>query len=197
MALNKNPISRNFVESTLGNELRTKGIWAIGVSLALVLVFMCFYYRFAGVIATISLILNLALILALIMFIQQPLTLTGLAGLVLTVGMSVDANVLIFERIREELDRGAALRMAIRNGFDKATVTILDANITTLFTALALYAIGTEQIKGFAVTLILGILMSMYTAIFCSRLMFDISERRGWLKKLNMRRVLELSLIHI
>lgn len=191
VALNKNPISRNFVESTLGNELRTKGIWAIAVSLALVLVFMCFYYRFAGVIATISLILNLCLILALIMFIQQPLTLTGLAGLVLTVGMSVDANVLIFERIREELDRGAALRMAIRNGFDKATVTILDANITTLFTALALYAIGTEQIKGFAVTLILGILMSMYTAIFCSRLMFDISERRGWLKKLNMRRVLE------
>ena len=191
VALNKNPISRNFVESTLGNELRTKGIWAIGVSLALVLVFMCFYYRFAGVIATISLILNLALILALIMFIQQPLTLTGLAGLVLTVGMSVDANVLIFERIREELDRGAALRMAIRNGFDKATVTILDANITTLFTALALYAIGTEQIKGFAVTLILGILMSMYTAIFCSRLMFDVSERRGWLKQLNMRRILE------
>ena len=191
VALNKNPISRNFVESTLGNELRTKGIWAIGVSLILVLVFMCFYYRFAGVIATISLILNLCLILALIMFIKQPLTLTGLAGLVLTVGMSVDANVLIFERIREELDRGAALRMAIRNGFDKATVTILDANITTLFTALALYAIGTEQIKGFAVTLILGILMSMYTAIYCSRLMFDISERRGWLKKLNMRRVLE------
>lgn len=191
VALNKNPISRNFVESTLGNELRTKGIWAIGVSLILVLIFMCFYYRFAGVIATISLILNLALILALIMFIQQPLTLTGLAGLVLTVGMSVDANVLIFERIREELDRGAALRMAIRNGFDKATVTILDANITTLFTALALYAIGTEQIKGFAVTLILGILMSMYTAIFCSRLMFDVSERRGWLKKLSMRRILE------
>ncbi len=191
VTLNKNPISRNFVESTLGNELRTKGIWAIGVSLILVLVFMCFYYRFAGVIATISLVLNLCLILALIMFIQQPLTLTGLAGLVLTVGMSVDANVLIFERIREELDRGAALRMAIRNGFDKATVTILDANITTLFTALALYAIGTEQIKGFAVTLILGILMSMYTAIFCSRLMFDISERRGWLTKLNMRRILE------
>ena len=127
----------------MGNELRTKGIWAIGFSLILVLIFMCFYYRFAGVIATISLILNLALILALIMFIQQPLTLTGLAGLVLTVGMSVDANVLIFERIREELDRGAALRMAIRNGFDKATVTILDANITTLFTAVALYAIGT------------------------------------------------------
>ncbi len=191
VALNKNPISRNFVESTLGNELRTKGIWAIGASLVLVLVFMCIYYRFAGVIATISLLLNLCLILALIMFIQQPLTLTGLAGLVLTVGMSVDANVLIFERIREELDRGAALRMAIRNGFDKATVTILDANITTLFTALALYAIGTEQIKGFAVTLILGILMSMYTAIYCSRLMFDVAERRGWLKQLNMRRILE------
>ena len=191
VALNKNPISRNFVESTLGNELRSKGIIAIAVSLVLVLAFMIFYYGFAGVVATISLVLNLLLILALVMFIQQPLTLTGLAGLVLTVGMSVDANVLIFERIREELDRGAALRMAIRNGFDKATVTILDANITTLFTALALYAIGTEQIKGFAVTLILGILMSMYTAIYCSRLMFDVAERRGWLTKLNMRRIFE------
>ena len=191
VALNKNPISRNFVESTLGNELRSKGIWAIAVSLLLVLAFMIFYYGFAGIVATISLILNLLLILALVMFIQQPLTLTGLAGLVLTVGMSVDANVLIFERIREELDRGAALRMAIRNGFDKATVTILDANITTLFTALALYAIGTEQIKGFAVTLILGILMSMYTAIYCSRLMFDVAERRGWLTKLKMRRIFE------
>lgn len=191
VALNKNPISTDFVESTLGSELRSKGIWAIGISLLIVLAFMIFYYGFAGVVATISLVLNLFLIMALIMAIQQPLTLTGLAGLVLTVGMSVDANVLIFERIREELDRGAALRMAIRNGFDKATVTILDANITTLFTAIALYAIGTEQIKGFAVTLILGILMSMYTAIYCSRLMFDIAERRGFLKKLSMKRIME------
>lgn len=191
VALNKNPISRNFVESTLGQELRDKGIWAIGASLILVLVFMVIYYGFAGIVATISLVLNLLLILALVMMIKQPLTLTGLAGLVLTVGMSVDANVLIFERIREELDRGSALRMAIRNGFDKATVTIVDANLTTLITALILYVFGTEQVKGFSVTLILGILMSMYTAIYCSRLMFDVAERKGWLTKLSMKRIMD------
>ena len=137
---------------------------------------MVIYYGFAGIVATISLVLNLLLILALVMMIKQPLTLTGLAGLVLTVGMSVDANVLIFERIREELDRGSALRMAIRNGFDKATVTIVDANLTTLITALILYVFGTEQVKGFSVTLILGILMSMYTAIYCSLSLIHISE---------------------
>ncbi len=193
VALNKAPISKDFIESTLGQELKEKGIWAITVSLILVLVFMMFYYRFAGFVATTALLLNLVLILALIMAINQPLTLTGLAGLVLTVGMSVDANVLIFERIREELDRGAALRMAIRNGFDKATTTIVDANVTTLITAIVLYVIGTEQIKGFSVTLILGILMSMFTAIFCSRLIFDIAERKRFLKKLNMTRLLSKS----
>ncbi len=190
-ALNKNPISKNYVESLLGQELRSKGIWAITVSLALVLVFMIFYYRFAGIVAAISLVLNIVLILAVVMAIQQPLTLTGLAGLVLTVGMSVDANVLIFERIREEMDRGSTLRMAIRNGFDKARTTIVDANVTTLITAIVLYAVGTEQVKGFAVTLILGILMSMFTAIFCSRIIFDIAERKRWLTKLNMTRILE------
>jgi SecD/SecF fusion protein len=190
VALNKAPISKDFIESTLGQELKEKGIWAITVSLILVLIFMMFYYRFAGFVATAALVLNLILILALIMAINQPLTLTGLAGLVLTVGMSVDANVLIFERIREELDRGAALRMAIRNGFDKATTTIVDANVTTLITAIVLYVIGTEQIKGFSVTLILGILMSMFTAIFCSRLIFDIAERKRFLTKLSMTRLL-------
>ena len=121
VALNDNPISKTFIESDLGQELKEKGLFAIGISFVIVLLFMIFYYRFAGVVAALALLLNLLFILALVMAIQQPLTLTGLAGLVLTVGMSVDANVLIFERIREELDKGAALRMAIRNGFDKAT----------------------------------------------------------------------------
>ena len=191
VALNKSPISRDFIESNLGEELKEKGIWAIGFSLSMVLVFMLIYYRFAGIVATVGLLLNLVLILALVMAINQPITLTGLAGLVLTVGMSVDANVLIFERIREELDRGAALRMAIRNGFDKATTTIVDANVTTLITAIVLYVIGTEQIKGFSVTLILGILISMFTAIFVSRLIFNIFERKRWLTKLSMTRILE------
>ena len=191
VALNKQPISTDFIESTLGNELKQKGFWAIGVSMALVLIFMVVYYRFAGFVAAFALLLNLVLILALVMAIGVKFTLTGLAGLVLTVGMSVDANVLIFERIREEMARGAALRMAIRNGFDKARTTIVDANVTTLITALVLYAIGTEQIKGFAVTLVLGILMSMFTAIYVSRLVFDIWERKRWLKDLNMSQILE------
>lgn len=193
VALNKNPISKSYIESNLGEELKQKGLFAIGFSFVLVLGFMMFYYRFAGFVACGALLLNLLLIMALIMSIRQPLTLTGLAGLVLTVGMSVDANVLIFERIREELDRGSALRMAIRNGFDKATTTIVDANVTTLITALVLYVIGTEQIKGFAVTLILGILMSMFTAIYCSRTVFDIAERKRWLTKMNMMRIMSKS----
>ena len=106
VALNKQPISTDFIESTLGNELKQQGFLAIGVSMVLVLIFMMFYYRFAGFVASFALLLNLVLILALVMAIGVKLTLTGLAGLVLTVGMSVDANVLIFERIREELARG-------------------------------------------------------------------------------------------
>ena len=191
VALNKQPISSDFIESTLGNELKQKGFWAIGISMVLVLIFMMVYYRFAGIVAAMALLLNFVLILALVMAVGVKFTLTGLAGLVLTVGMSVDANVLIFERIREELSRGAALRMAIRNGFDKARTTIVDANVTTLITALVLYAIGTEQIKGFAVTLVLGILMSMFTAIYVSRLVFDIWERKRWLKGLKMSQILE------
>ncbi len=193
VALNDNPISKEYIESNLGTELKNKGVWAIGASFVLVLAFMMIYYRFSGFVACAALLLNLLFILALIMAIRQPLTLTGLAGLVLTVGMSVDANVLIFERIREELDRGSALRMAIRNGFDKATTTIVDANVTTLITALVLYVIGTEQIKGFSVTLILGILMSMFTAIYCSRTVFDIAERKRWLTKISMMKILTRS----
>ena len=180
-ALTPQPIAENQIDPTLGADTINKGVWAITVSLGLVLLFILFYYRFAGVIACIALLMNLALILATMVLINQPLTLPGLAGLVLTVGMSVDANVLIFERIREELKKGAAPRMAIRNGFAKATVTIVDANLTTLITAIVLYAIGTDQIRGFAVTLILGILFSMFTAIYVSRTIFDIAERHGFL----------------
>ncbi|MEM6980085.1 MAG: protein translocase subunit SecD, partial [Planctomycetota bacterium] len=178
----KQPIAENQIDATLGADTIKKGVYAIGVSLTLVLIFIAVYYLFAGVVACIALILNLAMILATMVFINQPLTLPGLAGLVLTVGMSVDANVLIFERIREELSKGAKARMAIRNGFARATTTIVDANLTTLITAIVLYAIGTDQIRGFAVTLILGILFSMFTAIYVSRTLFDLAERRGFLQ---------------
>jgi len=180
-ALTKAPIAENQIDATLGKDTIRKGLIAISVALGMVLVFMLFYYRFIGMIACLALILNLLMTLAVMILINQPLTLPGLAGLVLTVGMSVDANVLIFERIREELNKGAAARMSIRNGFARATTTIIDANLTTLITASVLYAIGTDQIRGFAVTLILGILFSMFTAIYMSRTLFDIAERRGLL----------------
>lgn len=186
VALVKNPISTQYLESTLGAELRTKGLWTIGLSLLAIIVFMLFYYRlFAGGVTCIALLLNLLLTLAFVMAIDQPLTLTGLAGIVLTIGMAVDANVLIFERIREELARGASLRMAIQNGFDRALGTIVDSNLTTLLTAIVLYVLGTDQIKGFSVTLIVGLLTSMFTAVYVSRTFFNIAERKKWLTSLS------------
>jgi SecD/SecF fusion protein len=184
--LMKEPASENTVDAMLGKDTIDKGKFATGVSLVVIIIFISIYYRFAGVVACLALALNLLLIVAVMMIVKQPLTLPGLAGLVLTVGMSVDANVLIFERIREERAKGAAARMAIRNGFSRATTTIVDANLTTLITAFVLYAIGTAQIRGFAVTLILGIVLCMYTAIFCSRLVFDIWEKNRWLKEVKM-----------
>lgn len=189
-ALNKTPVSEAQTGPEIGELTIRQGKRAMITSLALVLAFILAYYRFAGLVACLALVANIALVLGAMVLLNAAFTLPGLAGLVLTVGMSVDANVLIFERIREEIARGATLRMAIRNGFGRATTTIVDANVTTLITGLVLYVIGTDQIKGFAVTLILGILMSMYTAIFCSRILFDIAERRGWISKLGMMHLL-------
>ncbi len=184
--LRADPISQNEISPLLGDDTIAQGKTAIAISLVAVLVFMAIYYLFAGVVACLALVTNLVLILALMIFVGAAFSLPGMAGLVLTVGMSVDANVLIFERIREELRNGAALRMAIRNGFGRATRTIVDANVTTLITAVVLYGIGNEQLRAFAVTLIFGILMCLFTAIFCSRVIFDIAERRRWIKKLRM-----------
>ncbi|TWT31613.1 protein translocase subunit SecD [Blastopirellula retiformator] len=186
VVLRKEPISEQTISATLGDDTIRKGKWAIGISLALVLIFMIVYYHVAGVVACAAVLLNLVLILAAMILFNADLTLPGIAGLVLTVGMSVDANVLIYERIREELNHGASLRMALVNGFSKATTTIVDANLTTLITALVLYRIGTDQVRGFAVTLVLGIMMSMFTAIFCSRVFFDIAEKKRWLTMLTM-----------
>ncbi len=188
--LHKEPISQNIISPLLGEDTIRQGKLSIAISLVAVLVFMVIYYQFAGVVACLALIANLVLILAMMIFIGAAFSLPGLAGLVLTVGMSVDANVLIFERIREELRNGAALRSAIRNGFGRATRTIVDANVTTLITAVVLYLIGTEQLRAFAVTLILGIVMSLFTGIFCSRAVFEIAERQRWIRKLTMLHVL-------
>jgi SecD/SecF fusion protein len=176
-ALNKQPISENVVGAAQGKDAITKGFLACFLSLAVTLALILGYYRFSGVIACLAMAINLALILAGMILIQQPITLPGLAGLVLSVGMSVDANVLVFERIREEIAKKSTPRLAIRNGFDRAWTTIIDSNLTTLISALVLYFIGSDQIKGFAVTLIIGLLVSMFTAVFCSRIMFDIAEK--------------------
>jgi SecD/SecF fusion protein len=189
-ALNKEPISEEIISPTLGGETVEKGKRAIVGALLAVILFMLVYYRFAGIVACLALTFNLLLVLALMVLIKAAFTLPGLAGLVLTIGMSVDANVLIYERIREELRNGAALRMAIRNGFSRAMSAIIDSNVTTIISGIALFYIGTDQVKGFAVTLILGILTSMFTAIFFARVVFDVAERRGWVTQLRMMKVL-------
>jgi preprotein translocase subunit SecD len=139
---------------------------------------MLIYYRGSGAFASLALFLNVLLILAALAAFQATLTLPGIAGIVLTMGMAVDANVLIFERIREELLRGTIPRTAIDEGFRKAIWTIFDANLTTMFAAFALLAFGTGPIKGFAVTLIVGILASLFTAIYVTRFFFDLFYSR-------------------
>jgi SecD/SecF fusion protein len=186
VVLKSEPISDDRIGATLGQDTVRKGSQAIIISLSIVLGFVLIYYRTAGVIACFALALNMLLTVALMFALKAPFTLPGLAGLVLTVGMSVDANVLIYERIREELERGASLRMAIRNGFDKALSTIIDSNVTTLLTAIILYVIGTDQVRGFGMTLILGIITSMYTAIFVSRTILEVGERAYRWTTLNM-----------
>jgi len=184
--IDKKPLSEATVDPTLGEDVRQKGVQAIFVAAAVVVVFMLIYYRFAGLVAILCLVLNLLLVLSVMMFIKATFTLPGLAGLVLTIGMAVDANVLIFERMREEVARGSSLRMAIQNGFGKAFTTIIDANVTTLITAVILYMIGTDQVKGFAVSLFIGIVMSMFTALYVGRVIFDVAEKQGWIKELKM-----------
>ncbi len=189
-ALRKEPSSSLLTGATLGADTIRKGVYSMLVATVAVIIFMVIYYRFAGVVANIALLLNVLLIVAFMIMFNAAFTLSGLAGLALTVGMAVDANVLIYERMREELARGSTLRMAIRNGFGRATTTIIDANVTTLISAVVLYIMGSDQVKGFAVTLILGIVMNLFTAIFVSRVFFDIAEKTRFIKDLKMLHIL-------
>jgi SecD/SecF fusion protein len=189
-ALESEPISEQKISPQLGADTIRSGAQAMLLATVAVLTFMLLYYRIPGVIADLAVLLNILLVLALMISIKAAFTLAGLAGLVLSVGMSVDANVLIYERMREELDRGAAVRMAIRNGFARAFSTIVDSNLTTLITGIVLFAIGTDQLKGFAVTLILGLTLNLFTAVFCSRVAFDLAERNRWITKLSMSRLI-------
>jgi len=164
-----NIIEERLVGPSLGADSIKKGTNAVIIGLSIVLIFMVLYYRVAGSIADFALIWNILLVLAILASLEATLTLPGIAGLILTVGMSIDSNVIIFERIREELDKGKAPKSAIQSGYDRALSAIIDANVTTVIAALVLYQFGTGPIKGFATVLFWGILISMFTAIYVTR----------------------------
>jgi preprotein translocase subunit SecD len=168
-----NILEERTVGPSLGADSIRKGLISMLIGGILVILFMIVYYKGAGVVADMALILNIVLIAAGLAAASATLTLPGIAGIILTIGMAVDANVIIFERIREELALGRTPRAAIDAGFDRATLTILDANVTTLIAAVVLFQFGTGPVKGFAVTLSLGVIASMFTALVLSRLIFD------------------------
>ncbi|MGI9235322.1 MAG: protein translocase subunit SecD [Woeseiaceae bacterium] len=167
-------IDERTIGPSLGQDNIDRGFNAIKIGFLAVIVFMAIYYRVFGLIANLALLSNLVFIVAMLSFLQASLTLPGIAGIVLTVGMAVDANVLIFERIREEIASGASPQNAINSGYEKALSSITDANITTLIAAIVLFGVGTGPIKGFAITLMLGIITSMFTAIIGTRAIVNL-----------------------
>ncbi len=179
-------LERRTVGPSLGHDSIRAGLTALAVGGALVVLFMAVYYKGAGVIADLALIMNLVLIMGCLALFEATLTLPGIAGIVLTIGMAVDANVLIFERVREELRLGKSPVNALESGYAKAFSTILDANVTTFIAAAVLWQYGTGPIKGFAVTLSVGILASMFTAIVGTRVVFDWILRRGNVRRLSI-----------
>ena len=164
---------------TLGKVAQSQGFRSIVSGLIIVLVFMVFYYSGGGLIANIALFFNIFFILGILAQLSASLTLPGIAGIVLTIGMSIDANVLIFERIKEELRNGANLKQAISNGYDKAFTSIIDANFTTLLVGLILYNLGQGPVKGFAITLIIGIICSFFSAVYITRVIVERLSRKG------------------
>jgi preprotein translocase subunit SecD len=182
-------VEERTVGPSLGAENIELGVKSLQLGLALVVLFMMVYYRVFGVIAVVALTANLVLLVAVMSLLSATLTLPGIAGIVLTVGMAVDANVLIFARIREELAAGNSNQLAIHSGFERAVTTILDANITTLIVAIILYAVGTGPIKGFAVTLSVGIITSMFTAIMGTRALVNLSYGGRRVERLSIGRV--------
>lgn len=179
-------IEERTVGPSLGADSVKRGTQSVLIGLALVLVFMLIYYRISGSIADFALIWNIVLVLAVLASLQATLTLPGIAGLILTVGMSIDANVIIFERIREELRKGKTPKAAVDGGYDRALTTIVDANVTTLIASLVLWQFGTGPIKGFATVLFWGILISMFTAIFVTRTVFNSFTSRKGVTKLSI-----------
>ena len=167
-------IEERTVGPSLGKDNITQGFQSVMIGFTLVLIFMAVYYKSFGLIANIALTANLVFIIAILSLLQATLTLPGIAGIVLTVGMAVDANVLIFERIREEIRNGNSPQASIHAGYEKAFSTITDANVTTLLAAIVLFSLGTGPVKGFAVTLSIGIITSMFTAIVGTRAIVNL-----------------------
>ena len=179
-------VEERTVGPSMGAENIELGLTSVQIGFALVMLFMLAYYRVFGLIANIALTLNLVMLVSVMSILSATLTLPGIAGIVLTVGMAVDANVLIFERIKEELKVGMPVQSAIHSGFARAFTTILDANVTTLIAALILFAMGTGPVKGFAITLSVGILTSMFTAILVTRLMVNLVYGGKQLKSIKL-----------
>ncbi len=177
--------SEETIGPSLGDIATTRGIWATIIAFAATIAFMVFFYRSCGLIANIALILNLVLILATLALFQATLTMPGIAGIILTIGMAVDANILVFERSREELARGQGVVAAVEAGYDRAFITIFDANFTTAIAAAILIKFGTGPIRGFGITLLSGIAISMFTALFVTKAIFGVVLKTGAMKKLN------------
>lgn len=176
-----NIVDEQIVGPTIGAENIRKGLMSFMIALGVILLYMAFYYRGAGIVSDIALIANMFFLLGALASIGASLTLPGIAGIILTIGMAVDANVLIYERVKEELRLGAGLNAAVNKGYQKAYSAIVDANLTTLFTAFVLYFFGTGPIKGFATTLIIGIFTSLFSAIFITRLIisYRLDNKKG------------------
>jgi SecD/SecF fusion protein len=184
--LKPDPVSENSVGPTLGEDTIRKGLWAVGLAFATVLAFMVVYYRFSGIVACIALLVNLLLTVGFMVAVSAAFTLPGLAGIVLMLGMAVDANVLIYERIREERAKGANLVTSIRLGYDRAFATIIDTHLTSIFTCIVLYAFGNDNLKGFSVSLTVGLIISLFTALYMTRLMFDFATHKRTITELKM-----------
>ena len=181
-----NIIEERTIGPSLGQDSIDAGIKALFIGFVMVIIFMIFYYHGAGVLANLALFLNIFLVLAVLAMLNATLTLPGLAGLILTIGMAVDANVIIFERIREELDKGKTVKAAIDSGYERAFTTIFDANVTTLIAAFVLAWIGSGPIKGFAVTLSAGIICSLFSAVFITRSVFMLFGNKKPIQKLSI-----------
>ncbi|MCA9320403.1 MAG: protein translocase subunit SecD, partial [Planctomycetes bacterium] len=183
--------SQEEVGATLGDAAVQRGELAFLIGSILVVLFMLLYYRSSGLIAIVALVVNFFLIFAVLMLLQASLTLPGIAGLVLTVGMAVDANILIFERIREEVEKGKKLVHAAKNGFDRAFVTIFDANLTTFIVAVFLVLYGMGPVKGVAYTMMVGIVCTMFAGLYVTRTIYGTFIAKGWISELKMMKLFE------